>query len=171
MTSINLSRAMNIACYYCVYYNNIVNVAQSIIVLGGDEPLGTQIPSMFLNFIGSDIDWRYSTEPEKYACLNEPEQRCYWPRGKVLGGTSVMNGMMYIRGNKEDYDDWEAMGNPGWTYKEVLPFFLKSENNMQINEVDNNYHTTGGILSVSKFPYNPPLAYAILRGGQELGNF
>lgn len=60
---------------------------------GGDEPLGTQIPSMFFNFIGSDIDWKYNTEPEKKACLSSPEQRCFWPRGKVLGGTSVLNGM------------------------------------------------------------------------------
>lgn len=64
--------------------------------VGGDEPLGSQVPSMFLNFIGSDIDWKYNTEPETNACLNSPEQRCYWPRGKVLGGTSVLNGMMYI---------------------------------------------------------------------------
>lgn len=137
--------------------------------LGGDEPLGAQIPSMFINFIGSDIDWRFHTEPEKNACLLSPEQKCYWPRGKVLGGTSVFNGMMYIRGNKEDFDDWEAMGNPGWGFDDVLPFFQKSEDNMQIGEVDPNYHSTGGLLPVSKFPYNPPLSYAILRGGQELG--
>lgn len=56
--------------------------------LGGDEPLGSQIPSMFFNYIGSDIDWKFNTEPEKNACLSSPEQRCYWPRGKVLGGTS-----------------------------------------------------------------------------------
>lgn len=124
---------------------------------------------MFLNFIDSDIDWRYFTEPEKYACLSENEQRCFWPRGKVLGGTSVLNGMMYIRGNREDYDDWEAMGNPGWGYDDVLPFFLKSENNLQINEVGNTYHATGGMLPVSRFPYNPPMAYAILRAGEELG--
>lgn len=50
---------------------------------GLDEPTGTQVPSMFLNFVGSDIDWKYQTEPETQACLNENEQRCYWPRGKV----------------------------------------------------------------------------------------
>lgn len=124
---------------------------------------------MFINFIGSDIDWKFHTEPEKNACLSSPEQRCYWPRGKVLGGTSVMNGMMYLRGNREDYDDWAAMGNPGWSYDEVLPFFMKSEDNIQINEVDRKYHATGGMLPVSKFPYNPPMSYAILRAGQELG--
>lgn len=125
---------------------------------------------MFLNFIGSDIDWRYNTEPEKMACLSAEEQRCYWPRGKVLGGTSVLNGMMYIRGNPEDYDDWSAMGNPGWSYKEVLPFFMKSEDNQQLNEVGTEYHAKGGLMPVSRFPYNPPLSYAILKGGEEMGN-
>lgn len=52
-------------------------------ILGPDEPTGTQVPSMFLNFIGSDIDWGYNTEPEKQACLAEMDQKCYWPRGKV----------------------------------------------------------------------------------------
>lgn len=50
---------------------------------GIDEPTGTQVPSMFLNFLGSSIDWGYQTEPEEMACLNEEEKRCYWPRGKV----------------------------------------------------------------------------------------
>ncbi|XP_055377390.1 glucose dehydrogenase [FAD, quinone] [Condylostylus longicornis] len=140
-----------------------------LIEAGGDEPVGAQIPSMFLNFIGSDIDWRYNTEPETNACLNSPEQRCYWPRGKVLGGTSVLNGMMYIRGNREDYDEWEAMGNPGWKYDDVLPFFKMSENNLNIDEVGSKYHATGGPLPVGKFPYNPPMSYAILKAGQELG--
>ncbi|XP_037955266.1 glucose dehydrogenase [FAD, quinone]-like, partial [Teleopsis dalmanni] len=138
-------------------------------IKGGDEPVGAQIPSMFLNFIGSDIDWRYNTEPEPMACLSSEGQRCYWPRGKVLGGTSVLNGMMYIRGNREDYDDWAAMGNPGWSFKDVLPFFLKSEDNMQLDEVGTEYHAKGGLLPVSKFPYNPPLSYAILKAGEELG--
>lgn len=124
---------------------------------------------MFINFLGSDIDWHYFTERESKACLSSPGQKCYWPRGKVLGGTSVFNGMMYIRGNREDYDDWAAMGNPGWSFDEVLPYFLMSEDNQQISEVDNKYHATGGLLSVSKFPYNPPMSYAILRGGQEMG--
>uniref|UniRef100_T1GVL6 Glucose-methanol-choline oxidoreductase N-terminal domain-containing protein n=1 Tax=Megaselia scalaris TaxID=36166 RepID=T1GVL6_MEGSC len=119
-----------------------------LIESGGDEPIGTQIPSMFLNFLGSDIDWKYKTEPEAKACLSSPEQRCYWPRGKVLGGTSVLNGMMYIRGNKQDFDDWEAMGNPGWKYDDVLPYFKMSENNMEINEVGTTYHATGGLLPV-----------------------
>ena len=124
---------------------------------------------MFLNYLGSDIDWKYNTEPEENACLGQPEQRCYWPRGKVLGGTSVLNGMMYIRGNPKDYDDWEALGNPGWKFEDILPYFKKSEDNLQINEVDSKYHGTGGPMPISKFPYNPPFSYAILKGGEELG--
>lgn len=57
--------------------------------LGMDEPTGTQVPSMFLNFVGSDIDWKYQTEPETQACLNEKDQRCYWPRGKVRIWTGI----------------------------------------------------------------------------------
>lgn len=80
-----------------------------------------------------------------------------------------MNGMMYIRGSRRDYDDWAAMGNEGWSYNEVLPYFLKSEDNQQIDMVDRGYHGTGGLLSVSQFPYHPPLSKAILKGGEELG--
>ncbi|XP_060532982.1 glucose dehydrogenase [FAD, quinone] [Cylas formicarius] len=141
-----------------------------LIEAGNDEPTGTQVPSMFLNFIASDIDWGYQTEPEPQACLNENERRCYWPRGKVLGGTSVMNGMMYMRGSRKDYDDWAALGNVGWSYNEVLPYFLKSEDNKQINKMDKGYHAQGGLLSVSQFPYHPPLSRAILKAAEELGN-
>lgn len=126
---------------------------------------------MFFNFINSDIDWQYRTEPEKKACLSSKEQRCYWPRGKVLGGTSVINGMMYIRGNREDFNDWADQGNPGWTYKHVLPFFLKSEHNMQIYEYNFAYHAFGGPLPISRFPYNPPMSYSILDGAKEMGKF
>lgn len=77
--------------------------------------------------------------------------------------------MMYIRGNPNDYNDWEAMGNPGWKFQDVLPYFKKSEDNQQLNEVDESYHAKGGLLPVSKFPYNPPISKAILQGGEELG--
>lgn len=140
-----------------------------LIEAGSDEPTGANIPSMFLNYLGSDIDWKFSTEPEKYACLGRPEQRCRWPRGKVLGGTSVINGMMYIRGNPDDYNDWKKLGNPGWGYEDVLPYFRKSEDNQQLNEVDADFHATGGPMPVSKFPYAPPMSFAFLKGGEELG--
>ncbi|XP_025407871.1 glucose dehydrogenase [FAD, quinone] isoform X2 [Sipha flava] len=140
-----------------------------LIEAGGDEPTGTQVPSMFLNFLGSSIDWSFNTEPEEMACLGNEERRCNWPRGKVLGGTSVMNGMMYMRGSRHDFDGWAKLGNPGWSYQEVLPYFLKSEDNLQATEMDTGYHAVGGPLPVGQFPYHPPLSHAILAGGQELG--
>ncbi|CAK1590623.1 unnamed protein product [Parnassius mnemosyne] len=140
-----------------------------LIEAGFDEPTGTQVPSMFLNFVGSSIDWGYHTEPEPAACLGEKESRCYWPRGKVLGGTSVMNGMMYIRGSRKDYDSWAAAGIEGWSYDDVLPYFLKSEDNKQVDEMDPGYHATGGPLTVSQFPYHPPLSYSLVEAGEELG--
>lgn len=156
---------------FVVFFSrNALFILRFILIVGPDEPTGTQIPSMFLNFLGSDIDWKYSTEPELYACQAREGKRCFWPRGKVLGGTSVLNGMMYIRGNPSDYDDWKNMGNPGWGYDDVLPFFKKSEDNMQMDEMGQQYHGKGGMLPVSRFPYSPPLSQAILKGGQELGN-
>ncbi|KAF5280195.1 hypothetical protein FQA39_LY18112 [Lamprigera yunnana] len=140
-----------------------------LIEAGMDEPTGTQIPSMFLNFIGSQIDWGYQTEPESDACLAEVDRRCYWPRGKVLGGTSAINGMMYIRGSVKDFDGWADLGNKGWSYNEVLPYFLKSEDNKQMDTVDRGYHSSGGLLTVSQFPYHPPLSSGLLKAGEELG--
>lgn len=88
---------------------------------------------------------------------------------QVIGGTSVVHGMMYMRGSRKDYDDWEKLGNEGWSYKDVLPYFKKSENNLQIDEVGTKYHSQGGYLPVTQFPYHPPLADAILKGAEELG--
>lgn len=88
---------------------------------------------------------------------------------KVIGGTSVLNGMMYMRGSRKDFDDWAAMGNTGWSYNEILPYFMKSEDNQQMDFMEQGYHATGGPLTVSQFPYHPPLSSAILKGGEELG--
>lgn len=80
-----------------------------------------------------------------------------------------MNGMMYIRGHARDYDAWAQAGNTGWSYKDVLPYFIKSENNLQMSEMDRGFHGVGGLLSVGQFPHRPALAEALLQAGQELG--
>lgn len=95
--------------------------------------------------------------------------RCNWPRGKVLGGSSVLNAMVYVRGNKNDYDLWEALGNEGWSYKQVLPYFLKSEDNRNPYLVNTDYHEAGGYLTVQEAPWRTPLAVTFLKGGLELG--
>lgn len=86
----------------------------------------------------------YRTQPQKTACQAMKDQRCCWTRGKVLGGSSVLNTMLYVRGNKRDYDLWEALGNKGWSYEDVLPYFIKSEDQRNPYLARNTkYHGTG----------------------------
>lgn len=70
--------------------------------------------------------------------------RCNWPRGKVVGGSSVLNGMLYVRGNKGDYEKWKSDGNEGWGYEDVLPYFIKAEDNQNPELLKNGYHGSGG---------------------------
>ncbi|MGH8814231.1 MAG: GMC family oxidoreductase, partial [Advenella sp.] len=71
------------------------------------------------------LNWGFYTDPDH----NMLDRRIYWPRGKTLGGSSSINGLIYIRGQKEDYDQWEALGNQGWSWEACLPYFRKLENN------------------------------------------
>lgn len=99
-----------------------------LIEAGEEEPIVADVPG-FLHYVwGSSIDWSYVTQPQEKACKAK-RNICPWPRGKVMGGSSTINAMMYIRGNRKDYDDWASLGNPGWSYKDILPYFKKSEDN------------------------------------------
>lgn len=76
------------------------------------------------------------------------DNRCCWTRGKVIGGSSVLNTMLYVRGNRRDYDQWEALGNPGWGFDDVLPYFKKSEDQRNPYLARNtDYHGVGEFLS------------------------
>lgn len=95
--------------------------------------------------------------------------RCNWPRGKVLGGSSVLNYMIYVRGNQRDFDLWESLGNPGWGYNEALRYFIKSEDNRNPYLSDNKYHGKGGYLTIQEAPWRSPLAAAFVQAGTEIG--
>jgi len=101
------------------------------------------------------VNWCYQTEPEP----NMDNRPIEWPRGKVLGGTSSINGMVYIRGHKNDYDDWAALGNEGWSYDEVMPYFLRSEHKA---EGASEYHGYGGPLWVENVKNEDKLELAEL---------
>ncbi|KAB7499363.1 Glucose dehydrogenase [FAD, quinone] [Armadillidium nasatum] len=135
------------------------NVFDHILLLeaGGDENEISDIPGLVHYLQLSDLDWKYKTEPQANACLGYTGNRCNWPRGKVLGGSSVLNYMLYVRGNRRDYDNWESMGNAGWGYDDVLPYFKKSEDNK------NPY------LARNKPPWRTPIAELYVRAGVELG--
>ncbi|XP_043257483.1 glucose dehydrogenase [FAD, quinone]-like [Colletes gigas] len=147
------------------------NGTWTVLVLeaGPDEPLETDVPTMYSILQLSSVDWQFKTEPTNDYCLASPNQQCEWPRGKALGGSTVMNGLIYIRGNKEDYNHWERLGNPGWGYNDVLPYFKKSED-MRIPELQNSpYHHTGGYLSVEYFKYRSPITDYLVQAGVDLG--
>jgi choline dehydrogenase len=109
------------------------------------------------------INWNYLSEGEP-GTAGRPLQ---WPRGKTLGGTSSINGMLYVRGNPADYDGWAQMGCRGWSYDEVLPFFKKSETYR--GEGDPEYRSRGGPLIVEDYRTILPLTHAFVAAAQEAG--
>jgi len=132
----------------CVLANRLsADPANKVLLLeaGGRDlnPL-FRLPMLMGKLFHSGIyNWHYHTEPEPH--LNG--RSLYWPRGKVLGGTSTINGMIYVRGNRHDYDRWAQIGATGWSYDEVLPAFLRSEAHIQR---DDAYHNSGGELIVCR---------------------
>jgi choline dehydrogenase len=110
---------------------------------GKDRSLNIKIPAAFPKQFHTKLDWDYYTEPEPYV----DRRSLFVPRGKSLGGSSSMNAMLYVRGRPLDYDLWERQGAPGWGYKDVLPYFLKSEDNAR---GASEFHGAGGPLRVSE---------------------
>jgi choline dehydrogenase len=129
---------------------------------GPDNAKEVRIPAAFSKLFKTSVDWNCSTEEEPY--LNR--RRLYWPRGKMLGGSSSMNAMIYMRGNPLDYDHWKNLGNDGWGFPDVLPYFKKSENQ---ERGASEYHGSGGPLSVSDLRYVNPLTRAFLAAAEEIG--
>ncbi|XP_026678724.1 glucose dehydrogenase [FAD, quinone]-like [Diaphorina citri] len=136
---------------------------------GGEESPLSDIPCTYPALQTSPLDWQYKTEPNDRACLGLNGRRSNWPRGKVIGGSSVLNAMLYVRGNRRDYDAWEAAGNEGWSYRDTLPYFIKSESVNISSLVDSPYHGTQGPLSVEEFRYYSPVTEAFVESAGELG--
>lgn len=109
------------------------------------------------------VNWRFYTEPEP----NMAGRRIYWPRGRVLGGSSSINGLIAIRGQAEDYDRWHALGNPGWSWRDVLPYFVKLEANDLGTE--GGLHGTKGPIAVTSIKQRHELIEAVIGAAQSLG--
>jgi choline dehydrogenase-like flavoprotein len=135
---------------------------------GGDPPPSSDIPKVFFTLQGTDIDWKYKTERKSGRCEGLQNGQCNWPRGKVLGGTSTINGMIYIRGMEKDYDTWAEDGNYGWSYKDVLNYFKKSEDAKWTKSDNLPHHARGGPLSVEQFE-SSDIEERILEAIRELG--
>ena len=145
----------------------------SVLLLEGgpDESEASDVPALATFLQMGRYDWAYKPQPQPgRACLGHVGGQCPWPRGKVLGGSSVLNYMLYVRGNKGDYDEWRDLGNPGWGYEDVLPYFRKSEDNRNPYLArDRRHHGTGGYLTVQEPPWRTPIAVAFVEAGVEIG--
>lgn len=141
------------------------NVNVLLLEAGGPSSIITDIPGLLFSLVGSEFDWKYYSVPQEKMGLAYVDRRVPQPRGKGIGGTSLIDYMYYNRGNKKNYDEWEQrFGAKGWSYNKVLPYFLKCENNTDpdiVNEYP-EYHGVGGPISVST-PTNPdPILYRFI---------
>ncbi|OIQ87366.1 alcohol dehydrogenase [mine drainage metagenome] len=130
---------------------------------GSDRNPWIHIPvGYFKTMHNPKLDWCYVTEPDEGIA----NRQLQWPRGKVLGGSSSLNGLLYVRGQHQDYDRWFELGNKGWSYAEVLPYFKKSED--QERGAD-EYHGVGGLLKVSDLRLRRPIAEHFIAGAKDIG--
>jgi choline dehydrogenase len=129
---------------------------------GKDRSLNVKIPAAFPKQFHTKLDWDFATEPEPHV----DGRSLYIPRGKMLGGSSSMNAMLYVRGRPLDYDTWEAQGASGWGYRDVLPYFLKSEDNVR---GASEFHGAGGPLRVSEQRSPRPLNRRLLQASEAAG--
>ena len=130
---------------------------------GEDRSFWIHVPIGYAKtFVDPRVNWMFESEPEEQ--LNN--RTMYQPRGKVLGGTSSINGMIYMRGTAADYDQWRQMGNEGWDYASVLPYFRKAEDN---ERGASEFHGSGGPLRVSNQPYKWEIAEALVEACKQAG--
>ncbi|CAD7079886.1 unnamed protein product [Hermetia illucens] len=139
---------------------------------GGNPPVESEVPQWFSAMQLTNYDWQYQTEPAKKSCLAMRGSKCNWPRGRQLGGTSSLNGMLHIRGNRKDFDEWEEMGNPGWGWNSVLEYFKKSEDFRVEKTFSEHRNGKGGPLPVDYFNHTMDtsvISDIIVKAVKELG--
>uniref|UniRef100_W8BBI3 Glucose dehydrogenase (Acceptor) n=2 Tax=Ceratitis capitata TaxID=7213 RepID=W8BBI3_CERCA len=142
------------------------NPAWRVLVLeaGGDPPQESEIPSLLFSLEHTNVTWNYLTEHSEKACWGLVDRRCYWPRGKMIGGSGGLNGMLYVRGHRADYDSWAQAGNQGWGWDDVLPYFERS-----VRPIGSATHAQG-YVTLNAFPVNDPdIEQMIYAGTAELG--
>ena len=151
----------------CVLANRLsADPDRSVLLIeagGKDRNPLFRLPLLMGRLFHSGIyNWRYHTEPVP----GLGDRSLYWPRGKVLGGSSTINGMVYVRGNRRDYDRWAQMGLVGWSYDDVLPVFRRSEGHVHR---DDAWHGRSGELTVCRARGNNPLFDAFIEAGRQAG--
>jgi choline dehydrogenase len=141
------------------------NAEMTVLVLeagGPDDDPRIARPSSYRELPGSDLDWRYATEEEPHL----GGRRVPWPRGKVWGGSGAISAMIYVRGPARDFDRWKELGNPGWGYADVQPWFRKAESQ---ERGPSALHGTGGPQNVADPRWVPPLSLVFLEAARKIG--
>ncbi|XP_055692366.1 glucose dehydrogenase [FAD, quinone]-like [Lutzomyia longipalpis] len=137
-----------------------------LVEAGGDPPIESTVPSLLASLPRTTNDWQYTIESSNHSTYTGR-----WPRGKMLGGCSSINGMLYVRGNRGDYNNWEALGNPTWGWENILKYFKKSENNRDpivYKNYGGKYHATNGSLAVKLVDEVSTISFDIIRAAQEM---
>jgi choline dehydrogenase len=149
----------------CVIARRLVDAGRRVALVeagGPDYNPAIHQPNRSWELWNTPEDWAYTTEPQEHS----RKTALFWPRGKVLGGSSALNGMIYIRGAKSDYDAWAYNGAPGWSYADVLPYFKKSEDH---EDGPGEYHGAGGPLPVTRIKEPNPATIAMIEAAAEIG--
>jgi choline dehydrogenase len=150
----------------CVIANRLSENPRNQVLLieagGPDRLKDIHIPGAYSQLNRTSVDWSFWTEPQEHVA----GRKIYIPRGKVLGGSSSTNAMAYVRGNPKDFDEWEALGNSGWSYEDVLPYFKKSEHNENFSGPT---YGKDGPLHVAHSLQPHPLGKSFLKACSEVG--
>jgi choline dehydrogenase len=140
------------------------DVRVALLEAGGEDTAPEiRVPAIFPIMFKTELDWDLFGDPEP----GMDNRRLYLPRGRMLGGCSSINAMIYVRGNRLDYDAWAAAGGDGWSYDEVLPYFRRSEDN---ERGEDTYHGVGGPLTVSEGRSMQPLVDAMIEAAHQAGH-
>ncbi|XP_076665166.1 glucose dehydrogenase [FAD, quinone] [Andrena cerasifolii] len=144
-----------------------------LLIEAGEDPTpDTDVPGFMTAHYGSHQDYAYEIEPQEGVCQGSRKKRCRWSKGKALGGSSVINAMIHVFGNDRDYDEWSSLGNEGWSYEEVLPYFRKSLNcpAEHIAKWGDKYCGTGGPMNIRTYNYSVSSVHDVLLDGvRDLG--
>ncbi|XP_061722842.1 glucose dehydrogenase [FAD, quinone]-like [Cydia pomonella] len=137
---------------------------------GKPEMFTTDVPAIAPYFQRTDYTWQYYMDKEPGVCMGMINEKCFWPRGKAVGGTSVINYMIYTRGRPEEWDRIAADGNVGWSYNDVLEYYKKSERSNLRGLEDSPYRGRKGEMNVEFTKFRTPLIEAFLEAGRLLGH-
>ncbi|MFY0611673.1 MAG: choline dehydrogenase [Hyphomicrobiaceae bacterium] len=151
----------------CVLANRLTEdpgVSVALLEAGGkDSNPWIHVPAgYYRTMLDDSVTWQFGAGPEPHL----DGRVVPWPRGRVLGGTSAINGLLYVRGQKQDYDMWRQLGNAGWSYQDVLPYFRKAEDN---ERGEDDLHGAGGPLGVSDVRMNNPICEAYIAACVQAG--